>query len=68
MAASSTAPMLPICADMAGVKSLPQAPQKALPCVRANHPITPAGYCFESHKNNKKKPIQTSAVLPGSAC
>lgn len=74
MAASGTAPMLPICADVAGVKSLPQAPQKALPCVRANPPVTPAGSCCESNKNNqknnnnnKKKPTQTSAALTGGA-
>lgn len=73
MTASGTAPMLPICADVAGVKSLPHAPQKALPCVRANPPVTPAGSCCESNKNNqkkiiiKKKPTQTSAALTGGA-
>lgn len=64
---NSMDPMLPIRADMAGVKSFPQAPLTALLFLRhgAHHLKAASGYCFE---NNPKKTIPISTVLTDSAC
>lgn len=61
-------PMLPILADVAGVKSFPQAPLKALLSLRhrSHHMKATSGYCFEN--NDQKMTILISAVLTDSAC
>lgn len=61
-------PMLPIHADVAGVKSFPQDPPKALLSLRhrARYRKAVSGYCFEN--NDRKKTIPISAVITDSAC